>query len=181
MIRVFFGLELEAATALRIADWRDRQLSCDGRPVPPANFHITLAFIGPLGDSALERLCRSVDDWLAHTTVHGATLTLDRIGFWPKPGIYWLGPTNWPEQLDRLAQKLGSLGSAVGAKRDSSPFLPHITLFRNCVGAPPAPVAAPWIPMEYPQFALFESRQGRQGVSYHVLQEWALDTASGPL
>jgi 2'-5' RNA ligase len=174
MIRVFFGLELEIATALRIADWRDRQLSCDGRPVPPANFHVTLAFIGPLGDSALERLCRSVDDWLARASVYGATMTLDRIGFWPKPGIYWLGPATWPEHLDRLAQKLGSLASAAGAKRDRNPFLPHITLFRNCMGAPVAPVAAPSIPLAYRHFALFESRQGKQGVSYHVLQDWPL-------
>lgn len=173
-MRVFFGLELEAATALRIADWRERQLRCDGRPVPAANFHITLAFIGALGDSAIERLCRSVDDWLAQAPVHSATLTLDRTGFWPRPGIYWLGPALWPQHLDRLAQKLASLASAAGAKRDRNPFLPHITLFRNCVAAPPAPMAAPSIALAYRHFALFESRQGRQGVSYHVLQDWSL-------
>jgi hypothetical protein len=37
---------------------------------------------------------------------------------WHKPGIYWLGPKKWPEQLSRLAQKLNSLGSVAGAKRD---------------------------------------------------------------
>lgn len=177
MMRLFFGLELDAATALHIADWRDRQLSCDGRPVPPANFHITLAFVGALGDSAIDRLCRSVDEWPARDTVRSAALALDRTGFWPKPGIYWLGPGAWPDHLDRLAQKLGSLASAAGAKRDRNPFLPHITLFRHCIAAPPAPVAAPSIPLEYRQFALFESRQGRQGVSYHVLQDWPLGRA----
>ena len=50
-MRVFFGLELDASTTLAIADWRDRQLACAGRPVPPANFHITLAFIGELPES----------------------------------------------------------------------------------------------------------------------------------
>lgn len=176
-MRVFFGLELEATTKLQIADWRDRQLACDGRPVPPANFHITLAFIGPLGDGAIERLCGSVEEWLARAPVHGASLALDRTGFWQKPGIYWLGPSAWPKHLELLAQKLGSLASAAGAKRDRNSFQPHITLFRHCVAAPPAPVAIPSISLAYRHFALFESRQGRQGVSYHVLQDWLL---SGP-
>jgi len=178
MMRVFFGLELEATTALEIADWRDRQLNCGGRPVPPANFHITLAFIGALGDSAIERLCRDVEAWLGQAQVHAATLVLDRTGYWQKPGIYWLGPSAWPGHLDRLAQKLGSLASAAGAKRDRNPFLPHITLFRSCAGAPPAPMAEPSIAMAYGHFALFESRQGKQGVTYHVLQDWALRAAA---
>ena len=174
MMRVFFGLQIDAATALHIADWRDRQLACDGRAVPPANFHITLAFIGPLSDSALERLCREVEDWLARVEVPGANLALDRTGYWHKPGIYWLGPSAWPEDLDRLAHKLGGLAGAVGAKRDRASFQPHVTLFRHCASAPPLPVAMPAIALAYRHFALFESRQGRHGVSYHVLQEWDL-------
>jgi 2'-5' RNA ligase len=173
-MRVFFGLELDAATSLQVADWRDRQLPCSGTPVPVANFHITLAFVGALADPAIERLCLSVDAWLARSTPPGATLRLDRTGYWPRPGIYWLGPAAWPEHLTRLAQKLNTLASAVGAKRDRNPFQPHITLFRHCVWAPPAPTINPDFAMVYRQCALFESRQGRYGVSYHVLQDWRL-------
>ncbi len=176
-MRVFFGLELEPTTSVQIADWRDRQLACAGTPVPPANFHITLAFIGALEASAIERMCLSVDDWLAAERIRGATLQLNCTGYWHKPGIYWLGPEKWPEQLSRLAQKLNSLGSAAGAKRDRNPFQPHITLFRQCDAAPPAAVQAPAIRMTCPDFALFESRQGKRGVSYHVLQHWTLPGA----
>lgn len=178
MMRVFFGLELEASTALAIANWRDRQHNCDGRQVSPANFHVTLAFVGSLGDGAIERLCRDVETWLVQAQVFAATLVLDRTGYWQKPGIYWLGPSAWPPHLDRLAQKLGSLASAAGAKRDRNPFLPHVTLFRNCVGTPAAPINDPSIAMTYGHFALFESRQGKQGVSYHVLHDWALRSAA---
>lgn len=177
-MRVFFGLELDATTALQVADWRDRQLACAGQPVPPANFHITLAFIGPLSRAVIERLCLSVDEWVACRIVTGATLHLDRAGYWHKPGIYWLGPTTWPEHLERLAQKLNSLASAVGAKRDRNPFQPHITLCRRCSAAPPAPAQPPSIDMVYRHCTLFESRQGRQGVSYRVLQDWDLPPAT---
>jgi RNA 2',3'-cyclic 3'-phosphodiesterase len=177
-MRLFFGLQLDATTALQVADWCDRQLACAGQPVPPANFHITLAFIGPLPEPAIERLCLAVDEWLPRGTVTGATLLLDRTGYWPKPGIYWLGPTTWPEHLARLAQKLNSLASAVGAKRDRNSFQPHITLYRRCDTAPPAPTLSPSIDMAYRHCALFESRQGKQGVSYHVLQDWDLMPAT---
>jgi 2'-5' RNA ligase len=176
-MRLFFGLELDAKTTLQVAEWRDRQLACAGQPVPPANFHITLAFIGSLGEAAVERLCLAAGEWVARGEVCGATLELDRTGYWHKPGIYWLGPTTWPGQLTRLAQKLNSLGSAVGGKLDRNPFQPHITLYRHCNEAPPAPSHPPAIALTYQYCALFESRQGRQGVSYHVLQDWNLPPA----
>lgn len=174
MMRVFFGLELDAATALAIADWRDRQLLCHGRPVPPANFHITLAFIGELPGQAIERLCGGVDDWLTHGEVPDGVLKLDRTGYWPRPGIFWLGPCEWPEHLSRLARKLGSLSGPVGGRRDRNTFQPHITLFRRCTEPPPAPPCIPPLTLHYQHCSLFESRQGRQGVSYHVLQDWPL-------
>ena len=173
-MRVFFGLELDASTALQITDWRDRQLPCAGTPVPPANFHITLAFVGPLDNPAIERLCESVEEWLARSEVAGGALSLDQTGYWDKPGIYWLGPSSWPEPLSRLSRKLRGLATAAGAKRDRNPFQPHITLYRRCTGAPLAPSQAPVFSLAYRHFSLFESRQGKKGVSYHSLQDWDL-------
>jgi 2'-5' RNA ligase len=173
-MRTFFGLEPAASTTLQVADWRDRHLPSAGRPVPPANFHITLAFVGELHRGSLERLSRSVDDWLENRPVPADELLLDRTGYWQKQGILWLGPSHWPQPLARLARKLRSLATGVGARLDRNPFQPHITLFRNYRDAPPAPMTAPSITMQYSDFALFESRQGRQGVSYHPLQCWQL-------
>lgn len=173
-MRVFFGLELDADTTLAIADWRDRQLLCDGRPVPPANFHITLAFIGELPMPAIERLCGAVDDWIPGSEVSGAILRLDRTGYWHRPGLFWLGPSEWPEHLATLARKLGSLAGSMGGKRDRNPFQPHVTLYRRCSEPPPGPALNPTIEMHYRHCTLFESRQGRQGVSYHALQDWHL-------
>jgi 2'-5' RNA ligase len=173
-MRVFFGLAPDAGTALAIADWRDRQLTCAGRPVPPANFHLTLAFAGELPAPAVERLCEQFDDWVSRNAVNADTLVLDRTGYWNRPGIYWLGPSAWPDHLDRLAAKLGSLTVAAGSRRDRNSFLPHITLFRRLTAPPPAPALPPAISMRYDHCTLFESRQGRQGVSYHALEEWPL-------
>lgn len=173
-MRTFFGLELPANVVIQIADWRDRQLGPLGRPVPPANFHITLAFIGEIADGPLERLCRAVDDWQQGSRLQGAQLRLDCPGYWPRPGIFWLGPGHWPDPLTQLAKKLRQLATAAGARRDRNPFQPHITLYRHCQPAPAAPVAQPGIVAAYSHFTLFESRQGKTAVSYHPLQHWQL-------
>lgn len=173
-MRVFFGLAPDTTTALAISDWRDRQLACHGRPVPPANFHVTLAFAGELSLTAIEHLCDNVDDWMALGQIPGDSLALDRTGYWNRPGIFWLGPSEWPEALARLADKLRSLTTAAGAKRDRNTFQPHLTLFRGVTDPPPAPIVPGAIIMPYTHCTLFESRQGRHGVSYHALEEWPL-------
>jgi 2'-5' RNA ligase len=177
-MRTFFGLELPGGLAMEIADWRDRQFGPLARPVPPANFHITLAFIGELEPPAMERLYLATEAWLAVSTPPAAELALDCTGYWPRPGIYWLGARTWPESLAQLANKLRQLATTAGARRDRNPFQPHVTLFRNCTTAPAAPSVVPPLPLPYRHFALFESRRGRTGVSYHPQQQWELAPAT---
>lgn len=173
-MRVFMGIELEPATALAIADWRDRQFAPGARPVPVANFHITLAFAGELSLARVDELCLAVDEWVMGSQPPGGTLYLDQTGYWPTPGLYWLGPSRWPEALDEQARKLRHLVAAAGARRERKRFQPHITLFRRCEQAPPMPASPPEFEFVYRDIALFESRAIRDGVSYHVLQDWPL-------
>jgi 2'-5' RNA ligase len=170
-MRVFFGLETPPDTALSISAWRDSQLPVLGRPVAVDNFHITLAFLGEADGRTLERLCLSVDAWPAAAA---GTLALDQVGYWPRPGIYWLGPTRWPPALDNLALRLRGLGRQGAGKRDRDRFRPHITLFRRCQQPPPAPTLPPRFQFDYDRLVLFESRQGRRGVSYSPLAQWSL-------
>lgn len=173
-MRLFFALEPDSRSALAIADWRDRYLSLAGRPVPTANLHITLAFLGEISEQRLERLCDSVDAYLEARQIGGGALRLDQLGYWPKPRILWLGPSRWPDDLSQLAAGLGQVGVAEGGKRRRGAFQAHITLFRGCERPPSAPARAPDFVLQYDSFTLMESRQGRHGVSYHPLAHWQL-------
>jgi 2'-5' RNA ligase len=172
-MRLFFALEPPARTTIEIAGWRDRTLPMLGAPVPPQNFHITLAFLGEHREAVLGQLIDYVDNGLRDVAVTGDTINLDRVGFWPKAGIYWLGATEWPESLNILAAKLNHAGLAIGAKRGRNTFQPHITLFRRCQTSP-QPGSTPDIQLAYESFSLFESRTGKSGVSYHSLCDWEL-------
>ena len=172
-MRLFFGLECPMDVALAIADWRERQLPPMSRPVPLKNFHITLAFLGETRQDALEQLILSVDDCVP---CPADRLVLDRVGYWPKPGIYWLGPTAWPAALEQMAGDLDKLRQS-GQRQRGRSFCPHITLFRRCAHPPPAPTRTPGLQFEFDRLVLFESRPGRKGVTYRPVQEWCLPVA----
>ena len=173
-MRLFFALEIPGELALQIADWRQRQLPAAGREVPPANFHITLAFLGNVEEQRLEQLCAQTDQLLQRQGHAPGQLHLNQVGYWPRPGIYWLGPSDWPMQLDQLASALAKRGNTIGARHKRSNYRPHLTLFRGCQDAPPAPTLPADFQFEYKAFVLMESRQGRQGVSYNPVAEWLL-------
>ncbi len=176
-LRLFFGLDIPAGTALAAADWRDRHLPAIGRAVAPANFHITLAFIGEVPAAGLDALCQDTDQWLARSGTGPAEILLDEVGYWPAPGIYWLGPRQWPPELDRLAEGLGRVAQRAGGRRDRRRYRPHLTLFRGCREAPPAPAWPPSLRLAYDAVTLFESRRGRGGVQYDAIADWPLADA----
>ena len=171
-MRIFFGLELDPDARRALSDWRDRHGVADGRAVPAVNFHLTLAFIGAVDNRKLDTLCRAVDDWNPDTGFGEAVL--DQVGYWPKPGIYWAGPSQPAPALAALARKLQHLGGQVGARLEKKPFAPHVTLYRSCTALPPAPAAPPSVTLAYDHFTLFESHMGRQGVSYRAVEHWPL-------
>ncbi|MEQ9393630.1 RNA 2',3'-cyclic phosphodiesterase [Haliea sp.] len=173
-MRVFFGLNIDTDTRRALADWRDRHGAAAGRAVPAANFHITLAFIGELENRQLDALCRAVDAWKPEPPAGAGEAFLDQVGYWPKPGIYWAGPSQPMPELAALARKLQHVGGLVGARLEKRPFTPHVTLYRGCTEPPPAPDVLPAIPVAYDHFTLFASQMGRQGVSYQALEHWLL-------
>lgn len=173
-MRVFFGIEPDPNRRQAIADWRDRYGVADGRPVPPANFHITLAFIGEVSTRQLETLCDAVDARQDGEAFAAGSIELDLVGFWPGPDIYWIGASQPPPPLGNLARNLQHIGGPVGARLKRRAFTPHVTLYRNCSAPPPAPVVAPAIRMDYDHLILFESQPGRKHVRYQSVAQWPL-------
>jgi RNA 2',3'-cyclic 3'-phosphodiesterase len=168
--RLFFALWPDAA--LRHTLYKaTRQVAkiSGGKPVPAENFHITLVFLGSLvpADAAIARE-------VAGGIRSGAfDLTLDRLGFWPKPRVVWLGPSQVPEAARLLARELISGLQARGLKLDTKPFMPHVTLARK-VSKPGE--FGPMTPVQWPVtgFVLVRSVTRPEGSEYSVLEEWPL-------
>lgn len=180
-MRLFFALDLPPATARAVTLWRERNPIAAGRPVPAANLHLTLAFLGELEERQLEPLCEATDAQLASRTPGAARLALDCVGYWPRPGVFWLGSTQAPPPaLQALARGLQQLGGRFGSRVPKHSWTPHITLYRGLELPPAAPLQPPALQLEQERLTLFRTVAGRQGVRYEALCEWPLAPRRAP-
>ena len=98
-----------------------------GRMVSAKNIHMTLQFLGDVDASQQ----RALEARLAEFVFEPVTLTLDRMGYWSRPGILWLGPRKTPRALSVVVQRLSNQLRVLGYRSDSHGFKAHVTLARN--------------------------------------------------
>lgn len=137
-----------------------------GKAVRTDNLHITLAFIGEVAHSEVERLA----ELAAALPGEGFSMCLDRIGYWRHSGIVWLGCRQVPEPLDRLVEGLKRGLGRRGYSIDRRRFSPHITLARRAARRPRIKFAPIVWPVQ--RFCLMKSVLSPQGAQYTVIGEW---------
>lgn len=167
--RIFIGLPLPKKSQQQIMQWRGQ---CDitklGKLVPPANFHLTLFFLGGITEQQL------ADVYQACARLNGQQFNLlfDRVSFWPKPKITALLPTQTPSSLQTLFQRVKQQLQLLGFNYQHSQFRPHITLARKSQAdindQPPS------IEVAFNQWAIYQSINRGQGVEYLPLYQWQL-------
>ena len=169
-MRAFIALELPDAFADEVAGL-SRQLSqlCEGRFVPAENHHLTLAFLGEVGEaeaalavSALETACAGCGP----VELRAAGLGTFGRG---RDATLWLGIEKDPE-LVRLALRVREQLNTRGLAFDEKPFMPHITLARRVrgLGGSLDGLAFP-LPDEAFRVTLFRSYLDAEGAWYKPL------------
>ena len=167
-MRLFYALELDDSVRSAIENWRSSALPAIGKPVPPANFHITLLYLGEVGERDLEKLLYETDRIQAPTI----NLSLDKSGYFPRPKVYWVGSETVPAPLLSLVKDLKRCARKVGLKVDKRPYTPHVTLFRKCLARPPLPAHDISQHLSFSGFTLYESVSGAGGVRYEPVARW---------
>src|SRR6266436_1167483 len=123
MLRLFVGIGFPPELKLRLS------LLCSGVPgakwVDPGNFHLTLRFIGEIG----EDVAADIDDALGRLRARRFTLQLARTGVFggDRPRALWVGVERQPEMIllrDKIEQALIRIGLDPEPRR----FAPHVTL-----------------------------------------------------
>ena len=131
--RLFFALWPDETTRGALAEFtREAVRRSGGRRVPAENFHVTLAFLGDQPATLFDAIVR-VGAAIVATPFE---LTLNRFGYWPKPRAFWIGPTETPPALARLADDLWDGMEALGLPREQRLFKPHVTLARKVTAVP---------------------------------------------
>lgn len=143
--RLFLALWPGAGLRTAIARaCREAVAAAGGRPVPPVDYHLTLAFLG----SADAHQRAGLTALAAELVPPRCTLWLDRFGHFRGPAVFWLGPSAVPPLLAEFAARLWKPLSALGYAPDGRPFRPHVTLCRKVREAPGIPVLA--APLRWP-------------------------------
>ena len=171
MPRLFTGLEIPAEIRLALSAFRGGLPGA--RWVEPANYHVTLRFIGDIE----EGLARDVTSILSEAAPRPpVTVTLEGLdSFGGRMPRIVMARAQASEALSALQAENEGLLRRVGLPPEGKRFVPHVTLAR-LKGASPAAVARylamhgafPRLSFTAQRFALFSSRASSGGGPYIV-------------
>jgi len=177
MLRLFVGIGFPPELKLRLS------LLCSGVPgakwVDPGNFHLTLRFIGEIG----EDVAADIDDALSRLRARRFTLQIAGTGVFgggDKPRSLWAGIERTPELLG-LRDKVEQAMIRTGLPPEPRKFAPHVTLTR--LRDPPLDQLRAFLvthaqfraaPLAVENFSLIASFQTKAGSVYEDQAEYPL-------
>lgn len=183
--RCFLGLESPSsvceALSQVIARRGLRQVFPDCRWVHPAEWHITLVFLGELDDRALTSLIEA----LSNRTPPGGRVSLPMLASFPDldRGPWFAAWAEVAPEVQALRQGVLEIVKRAGHPVDPRPWRPHLTLARpRPHGGRPLPQAQRLpVPLHFEARALslFESLPTRRVARYSVLSRWPLSSTDG--
>jgi len=167
-VRLFFALWPEEALRRSLARLAAEVAArAQGKAVPAAKLHMTLAF---LGEVAAGRLPAAVD---AASRVKGAAfeLAMDEVGSFSAAHVAWVGSVAGHPACSALQSDLAAQLRREGFELESRPFAAHVTLVRRIVRPIGREAVAP-IAWPVRDFALVVSDTGKG--NYEAVRRWEL-------
>jgi 2'-5' RNA ligase len=168
--RLFFALwpddDLRAALAPQLAPLL---AACCGRAQAPAQWHVTLEFLGSVPAARMA----AASEAASMVRAGPLEIVFDTVEHWRRPEVLCLVAREVPVPLVSLVSQLRSTLAARGFPTEHRVFRAHFTLARKVVKAAAVPAFGP---IRWParDFALVESVTDRAGSRYHPLARWQL-------
>jgi 2'-5' RNA ligase len=126
-------------------------------------------FLGDISYPVAECISQGIQDVM----VQPFHLSLDRLGFFEKKEIFWVGPSIVPVELESLFKSVRNCVQHCGISKLSKRYIPHLSLLRKCNVPISNPDFAP-IKMEVDEFHMIESRLDRDRARYYVVESFPL-------
>jgi 2'-5' RNA ligase len=191
-MRLFVALDIPAEIRARMLEYteRVRRLAEEARWARPEGLHVTLKFIGEVGDAKAQ----DIKTALAAVRAAAFEVRFENAGFFPSPKsprIFWIGVESGPP-LPELAAAIDNATHALGIAKEDRAYSPHLTLARAGTGSgahrqlsPLASLLQSEAPphfgtMTAREFFLYRSQPQRGGSSYTKLQRFALEETHTP-
>ncbi len=172
-MRAFLCVELpdEVRGALADVSQRLRRRLGAAKWVSADNLHVTLRFLGEIGEEAAQAVTEAAGD--VATVIQPFALELSTLGAFPRPErgrVLWVGPAGSDRRFDELAALLEVAVQTAGIPPEQRSAHPHVTLARFRTPRDVADVVAPLEhgPLVIPvrEIALMRSELRPQGPIY---------------
>ncbi|HYX69185.1 MAG TPA: RNA 2',3'-cyclic phosphodiesterase [Terriglobales bacterium] len=192
-MRAFVAVDIPEEVRQKLARFVEgvRGFAPDARWVNPASLHITLKFIGEIGEEKVA----GVKQALAKVSGEVSTIGFRGTGFFPTvkaARVFWIG-VEPDAKLAALAAQVDEALAPLGIAREERAFTPHLTLARTGSGRPQRSrgdranlsfqklqeklgqmPAREFGTMSAREFHLYESKLMAGGAVYAKLQSFAL-------
>ncbi|MBW3570431.1 MAG: RNA 2',3'-cyclic phosphodiesterase [Gemmatimonadetes bacterium] len=178
--RLFVGVPLTDTARRAIQEHLRRWMpdGVPGRPVPAANWHLTLRFLGATRTdqlAAIVRHLRAADPGEAFQAGFGGLGAFSR----PRSArVLWIGLADGVERMRGLARTAEDAARVAGFAPEEKPFSPHLTLSRI---QPPRDVTraierVPPLDLRMPvqEVVLFRSHLGGGPARYEAVERFGL-------
>ena len=185
-MRLFFAYWPSSEKADEISEWVRRAHSLyGGRMMRTETLHMTLAFLGKVGEEERQRLVQACGQWSLPT----GDMVLHEPGCFRHAKVVWVGPGS-PETDDSTAnrhtghtsstdlrwlysaqERLWHYLAAVGWWQRESGFRPHVSLLRNAAPGTLDELSGPSVSWTPDRCVLVGSRPTETGSQYTMLAE----------
>lgn len=172
-LRLFVALWPDDATRARIDAATAAHLrAAGGKPMGAARLHVTVAFLGSVGESRVPGLGAALAS--AAASARAFDLTLRKVAWWRRQRLLALEPDETPAALLELVDATWSALAGCGFARETRPFRTHLTLAREA--REPRGLAHEIEPVEWRVRALtlVASATLPSGAVYEPLASWPL-------
>ncbi len=176
--RLFFGFWPDVATRAALKQCAQAHPVSAGRPITPAQWHLTLAFCGWQSATVSAQLA----DLEIVSALPVVQVALDRRLFWPEARAFVLEAADPPPSLLSMQRIFQQHLHALGVRVDAQPYRPHVTLVRGMVDAPTGPWVVPLAPpvvWSLDDLVLVASQPQAEGSIYTPVSRWRHDPTVG--
>lgn len=165
-MRAFIGCPLSESERRAIGAWLAAHLPPGWRPVPLANLHMTLQFLGDQPEELLALLSHRLRTTKLPTACRsrGGLVRPFPAGAAPLLALE-LAAT---DALVALHTAIAAMSASLGLPCDSHPFRPHITLAR---GRGDAPDARCDLELDFRELCLYDSIHDSDGTRHYAARE----------
>ncbi len=133
-MRTFIAIELPQEIKDFLSHLQQELKSCgaDVKWVQPENIHLTLKFLGDVGDEELNKIIEIIEEVAKEKSKF--QIRVSSLGAFPKidsPRVIWIGVDEGDKETKEIAELLEEKIAKLGIPKEDRPFSSHITIGRT--------------------------------------------------